>query len=76
MLIKRLSKAVGSHIVSTNVLGVKVAVFNAVLNIVIVNINVLRTFVMALSANKLDRRFIVAVELDWIDVVAQISDLF
>jgi hypothetical protein len=64
MLVKRLSKAVGSYIVSTNVLEVKVAVFNAVLNIVIVNINVLRTFVMALSANKLDRRFIVAVELN------------
>jgi hypothetical protein len=64
MLIKRLSKAVSSYIVSTNVLEVKVAVFNAVLNVVIVNINVLRTFVMALSANKLDRRFIVAVELN------------
>jgi hypothetical protein len=64
MLIKGLSKAGGSYIVSTNVLEVKVAVFNAVLNIVIVNINVLRTFVIALSANELDRRFIVAVELN------------
>jgi hypothetical protein len=64
MLIKRLSKTVGSYIVSTNVLEIKVAVFNAVLNVVIVNINVLRTFVIALDANELDRRFIVAVELD------------
>jgi hypothetical protein len=70
MLIKRLSKAISSCIVSTNVLEVKVAIFNAVLNIVIVNINVLRTFVIALGANKLDRRFIVAVELDLIDVAA------
>jgi hypothetical protein len=54
VLIKRLSKTVGSYIVSANVIDVKVAVFNAVLNIVIVNINVLRTFVMAFSANKLD----------------------
>jgi hypothetical protein len=46
------------------VLEVKVAVFNAVLDIVIVDINVLRTFVIALGANELDRRFIVAVELN------------
>jgi hypothetical protein len=64
MLIKKLSKAVGSYIVSTNVLEVRVAVFNAVLNVVIVNINVLRTFVIALGANELDRRVIVAVELN------------
>jgi hypothetical protein len=30
---------------------------------------------MALGADELDRRIIVAVELDWMDVVAQISDL-
>jgi hypothetical protein len=38
-------------------------------------IDVLRTFVMALSVDELDGRFIVAVELDWMDVVAQIPDL-
>jgi hypothetical protein len=64
VLFKRLSKAVSSYIVSANVLEVKVAIFNAVLNIVIVNINILYTFVIALSTNKLDRRFIVAVELN------------
>ena len=55
MLIKRLSEVVSSHIVSANVLESKLAVFNAVLNVIIVYINMLRTFVVALSANKLDR---------------------
>jgi hypothetical protein len=41
-----------------------VAFLNTILNVVVVYINVLRTFVMALSADKLDRRLIVAVELN------------
>jgi hypothetical protein len=64
VLIKRLRKTVSSYIVSANVLEAKVAFLNTIFNIVVVYINVLRTFVIALSANKLDRRFIVAVELN------------
>ena len=64
MLIKRLSKAVSSHIVGANVLEAKIAFLNTILNVVIVYVNVLCTFIIALSANKLDRRFIVAVELN------------
>jgi hypothetical protein len=75
VLIKRLSEAVSSHIVSANVLEAEIAFLDTILHVVVVYIDVLRTFVMALSADELDRRFIVAVELDWIDVVAQISDL-
>jgi hypothetical protein len=75
VLIKRLRETVSSYIVSANVLEAKVAFLNTILNVVVVYINVLRTFVMALSADELDRRLIVAVELDWIDVVAQISNL-
>ena len=63
-LIKRLSKTVSSHIVSANVLEAEMAFLNTILNVVVVYIDVLRTFVIALSANKLDRRFIVAVELN------------
>jgi uncharacterized membrane protein required for colicin V production len=64
VLIKRLCKAVSSYIVSANVLEANIAFLNTILNIVVVYINVLRTFVIALSANKLDRRLIVAVELN------------
>jgi hypothetical protein len=64
VLIKRLCEAVSSHIVSSNVLKAKVAFLNTILNVVVVYINVLRTFIIALSADKLDRRLIVAVELN------------
>jgi hypothetical protein len=64
VLIKRLRKAVSSHIVSSNVLEAKVAFLNTILNVVVVYINVLCTFMIALSADKLDRRLIVAVELN------------
>jgi hypothetical protein len=70
VLIKRLRKAVSSYIVSTNVLEADIAFLNTILNVVVVYINVLRTFVIALSADELDRRLIVAVELNWIDIVA------
>jgi hypothetical protein len=63
-LIKRLREAVSSYIVSANVLEADMAFLNTILNVVVVYIDVLRTFVVALSANKLDRRLIVAVELD------------
>jgi hypothetical protein len=63
-LIKRLCKAISSYIVSVNVLEANIAFPNTILNIVVVYINVLRTFVIAFSANKLDRRLIIAVELN------------
>jgi hypothetical protein len=63
-LIERLRKTVSSYIVSANVLEAKVAFLDTILNVVVVYINVLRTFVIALSANELDRRLIVAVELN------------
>jgi hypothetical protein len=46
------------------VLEAEIAFLNTILNIVVVYINMFRTFVIALSTNKLDRRFIVAVELN------------
>ena len=75
VFVKRLREAVSSHIVSADVLEAEMAFLNAILDVVVVYINVFRTFVMALGADELYRRFIVAVELDWMDVVAQISDL-
>jgi hypothetical protein len=64
VLIKRLYKTISSYIISVNVLEAKVAFLNIIFNIVVVYVNVLRTFVIALSANKLDRRLIVAIELN------------
>ena len=64
LLMKRLSKAINSYVMSANVLKAKIAFLNTILNIVVVYINVLYTFVIALSANKLDRRFIITIELN------------
>jgi hypothetical protein len=64
VLIKRLYIAVSSYIVSANVLKANIAFFNTIRNVVVVYINVLYTLVIALSANKLNRRFIIAIELN------------
>jgi hypothetical protein len=45
-------------------LEAKLAFLNIILNVVVVYINVFYTFIIALGTNKLDRRFIVAVELN------------
>jgi hypothetical protein len=45
-------------------LEAKVAFLNTILDVVVVYIDVFYTFVIALGTNKLDRRFIVAVELN------------
>jgi hypothetical protein len=64
VLIKRLSEAISSHIVSANVLEAEITFLNMILDIVVVYIDMLHTFVMALGVDELDRRFIVAVELE------------
>jgi hypothetical protein len=45
ILVKRFSEAVSSHIVSVHMLETEVAVFDAVLDVVVVYINVLCTLV-------------------------------
>jgi hypothetical protein len=46
------------------VLEANIAFLNTILNIVVVYINVLYTFVIALSTNKLDRKLIITIELN------------
>jgi hypothetical protein len=58
--IERLSKSVSSHLSSRNVLEVNVAVLNLILDVVVVDINMLRTLMMTLRGDKLNRRLIVA----------------
>jgi hypothetical protein len=53
--IKRLSKTVSGYFSSRNVLEVNFAVLNLILNIVVVDVNVLRTFIITLRGNKLNR---------------------
>jgi hypothetical protein len=69
-LIKGLCKAVSSHFGCRDILEVNFAVLDLVLDVVIVDINVLCTLVMTLRGDKLDRRLIVAKELQWGNVCA------
>jgi hypothetical protein len=46
------------------------AVLNTVLDVVVVKIHVLRTLMVALGCNKVNRRLVVAIELDGMGVLA------
>jgi hypothetical protein len=46
-----------------------------ILNVVVVDIDVLSTLVVALSFDKLKRGLVITVELDRMDVVAYVADL-
>jgi hypothetical protein len=52
------------------VLKQELSVVNLILNIIVVNINVFSALVVTLTRNKLKGGLVVAVELNWIDVVA------
>ena len=54
ILVKRFSEAVSSYIVSADMLKADVTVFDAVLDVVVVYIDVFCTLVVALGADKLD----------------------
>ena len=66
--IERLSRPVSGHLSSRDVLEVDFAVLNLILNVVVVNINVLRTLMTTLRGDELNRRLIVAKELKRGDV--------
>jgi hypothetical protein len=68
--IKRLSKTVSGYFSSRNVLEVDFAVLNLILNVVVVDVNVLRTFIITLRGNKLNRGLVVTKELKRGDVCA------
>jgi hypothetical protein len=73
--IEWLSKAVSGHLSCRDVLEVDFAVLNLILNVVIVDINMLRTLMMTLGGDELNRRLIVAKELKRGDVCAEIVKL-
>jgi hypothetical protein len=62
-LVKRLCEAIGSHLSGRDVLQVDFAVLDLVLDVVVVDIDVLRTLMMTFRGDELYRRLIVAKEL-------------
>jgi hypothetical protein len=61
--IKRLSKTVSGYFSSRNVLEVNFAVLKLILNVVVVDVNVLCTFIITLRGNELNRGLVVTKEL-------------
>jgi hypothetical protein len=74
-LIKRFSKTVYSYILSTNVLKYKLAIVYLILNVIVVDINVFSTLIVALTCNKLERRLVITIELNRIDVFTCVTNL-
>jgi hypothetical protein len=68
--IKQLSKTVSGYFSSRNVLEVNFAILNLILNVVIVDVNVLYTFIITLRGNELNRGLVVTKELKRGDVCA------
>jgi hypothetical protein len=73
--IEWLSKAISGYLSCSDVLEVDFAILNLIFNVVIVDINVLCTFIVTFRRDKLNRRLIVAKELKRDNVYAKIIKL-
>jgi hypothetical protein len=49
--------------------------FNAVFNVVVVDINVFSTLIITLSVHKVNRRLVVAVQLNRLSILSKVSKL-
>jgi hypothetical protein len=74
-IVKRLGKTICSHVFSTDMLKLFIAIIDLVLDIVIVDVNVLCTLVVTLSVYEVNRWLIVTVQLNWAYVFAQVANL-
>jgi len=74
-LIKRLSKAVSSHVLGAYVLKHDTPILDLILDIVIVDIDVFSALMVALACYELDRGLVVAIELDRTNVDAVVANL-
>jgi hypothetical protein len=75
-LVKRLSKAVGSHVLGSHMLEHNIPVFDLILDVVVVNIDMFGALMMTLACDKLDGGLVVTVELDRAYIVALVVNLF
>jgi hypothetical protein len=57
------------------VLKSKIAIFNLILNVVVVDVNVFSTLIVGLTCYKLDRRLVVTVELYRTNVSTLVANL-
>jgi uncharacterized membrane protein required for colicin V production len=57
------------------VLKGKIAIFNLILNIVVVDVNVFSALIVALACYKLDRRLVITIELYRTNISALVANL-
>jgi hypothetical protein len=73
--VERLGETVGSHSGSADVLDLEVAVADALLDVVVVDVDVLSTLVVSVSVEELDGRLVVAVQKNGVSVVCCVAKL-
>ena len=72
---KGLSKTVSGYRCSADMFNLKIPVLDAILNIVVVDVNMLTTLAITFTAEKLNIRFIIAVDKYRASVVATVAKL-
>jgi hypothetical protein len=72
---KGLSKTISSYRYSADMFNDKMPILDAILNIVVVDVNMLTTLAVTFTAEKLNRRFVVAVDKTRASVVAAVAKL-
>jgi hypothetical protein len=70
-----LGKTVGGHRFGADMFNLKMPVLDAILNVVVVNVDMLTTLAVTFTAEKLDRRFVVTVDENGASVVAVVAEL-
>lgn len=73
--IKWLGESVCSHIVCMNVLNAYVAIADALLDVVVVDVYMLCPFMVTLGGEQLGSRLVVAFQQDWVSVWGVVADL-
>jgi hypothetical protein len=73
--VEGLCKSVSGHIVGTDMLQRDMPCLNAVFDVVVVDINMLSTLIVTLSVHEVNRRLVVAVQLNRLGILSEVSKL-
>ena len=72
---KGLSKTISGYRCSADMFNLKMPVLDAILNVVVVDVNMLTTLAVTFTTKKLNRRFVVAVDEYRASVIATVAKL-
>jgi hypothetical protein len=74
-VVQQLCETICGHVLGTYVFKGEMAVFDLIFDVMVVDINVFGTLMMALACHKLDGGLVAAIELDRTNVVAVVDNL-